>query len=284
MKVLLTGAKGQLGRDFQKLFKRLGVNHFATDHKELNITDEIDIIQHVERDIYTHIINCAAYNEVDKAESEIELCRKLNTEAPMFLVKAAKRIGALYMTYSSDFVFDGKQKKPYKETDIPNPLSVYGKSKLDGEKLVLEEYTKSFVVRTSWVFGVGNNNFNKQVINWSRDRDKLNIVDDQVSSPTYSYDLALYSWFLMQTGKFGLYHLSNCGECSKKEQAEYLLNAIGWKGEIVGAKTTYFNLPAKRAKYSKLDSSKLERTINKKIPSWQSGIDRFLNELKEVNR
>ncbi len=279
MKVLLTGAKGQLGKDFQRLFINLGIDYFATDHKELNIADEADIKLHLEKDCYTHIINCAAYNDVDKAEIEIEVCRKLNTEAPMFLAKAAKKIGALYMTYSSDFVFDGEQKNPYKETDIPNPLSIYGKSKLDGEDSVLEEYSKSFVVRTSWVFGVGNNNFNKQVINWSKNRDKLNIVEDQVSSPTYSYDLALYSWDLMQTESFGLYHLSNSGECSKKEQAEYLLKAIGWKGKIGGAKTADFNLPAKRASYSKLDSSKLEQIINKKIPTWQSGIDRFLEEL-----
>ena len=128
---------------------------------------------------------------------------------------------------------------------------------------------------------MGNNNFCKQVINWSKGKDKLRIVDDQISSPTYSKDLAEYSWELIQTGKYGLYHLSNEGEASKFEQAQYILKKIGWTGVLERGKTEEFPLSAKRAQYSKLDSSKIEKIIDRKIPHWKTGIDRFLEEMKE---
>ena len=283
MLVLLTGADGQLGTDFIKLFKLQNVDFIATDYRELDITKPENIKSFVSKYNFTHIINCAAYNDVDKAEVEQEICHLLNCTAPLYLAKTAKNINAIYMTYSTDFVFDGNKQTPYIETDIPNPLSIYGKSKLDGENFVLKEYKKSYVVRTSWVFGTGNNNFNKQVIGWSKNRNQLNIVDDQLSSPTYSYDLAIYSWELMQTKKYGLYHLSNSEKCSKKEQAEYVLKSIGWTGTVGSAKTADFNLPAKRAEYSKLDSTKLENIIGKKLPTWKNGIDRFLKEYLTAN-
>ena len=138
----------------------------------------------------------------------------------------------------------------------------------------------SFVVRTSWVFGIANNNFNKQVINWSKSKDELGVVDDQISSSTYSRDLAYYSWELIKTKKYGLYHLSNDGEASKYDQAKYVLDKIGWQGKLNRAKTKDFNLKAKRAEYTKLSSKKLEKIINQKIPSWQDGIDRFFEENK----
>ena len=159
-------------------------------------------------------------------------------------------------------------------------MSVYGRSKYEGEKEVFKVKPDSFVVRTSWVFGIANNNFNKQVINWSKSKDELSIVDDQISSPTYSKDLAYYSWELIKTKKYGLYHLSNAGEISKYDQAKYVLEQIGWQGKLNRAKTKDFNLKAKRAEFTKLDSSKLEKAIGKKIPSWQNGIDRFLEEMK----
>ena len=164
---------------------------------------------------------------------------------------------------------------------MTNAISEYGKSKAEGEKEVLRTYDKSFVIRTSWVFGIANNNFNKQVINWSKTKDTLNIVDDQVSVPTYSKDLAIFSWKLIETRKYGLYHISNDGIASKYDQARYVLNKIGWKGTLGKAKTSDFNLPAKRPKYSKLDSSKVESILGEKIPCWKDAIDRFLVEMKE---
>ena len=278
--ILITGANGQLGYDFQRLFDELKEEYIATDRDDLDITDIEKVREFVKDKNITFIINCAAYNNVDKAEDEPEFCKKLNTYAPRDLAIVAKEIGADYITYSTDFVFDGEKKDPYTEEDIPNPLSVYGKSKYEGEKEIFKVKPDSFVVRTSWVFGIANNNFNKQVINWSKSKDELSIVDDQISSPTYSKDLAYYSWELIKTKKYGLYHLSNDGEASKYDQGKYVLGKIGWQGKLNRAKTKDFNLKAKRAEYTKLDSSKLEKAIGKKIPSWENGIDRFLEEIE----
>lgn len=276
--ILLTGANGQLGQDFQKFFDEIGRKYIATDFKELDITDISAVREFVKNKNITYIINCAAYNDVDKAESDSYMAFKLNSEAPSNLAIVAKEIDAVFITYSTDFVFDGTKGESYTEDDKPNPPSVYAKSKRDGEDKVLGVYSKSFVIRTSWVFGMGNNNFNKKVISWSKNRDKLNIVDDQISSPTYSRDLAIYSWKLVETGEFGLYHLSNGGVASKYDQAKYVLDYIGWKGELGSAKTVDFNLPARRSRFTKLDCSKLEKVIGEKIPSWESGVERFLEE------
>jgi dTDP-4-dehydrorhamnose reductase len=281
MKILLTGSNGQLGHDFKKIFNKKNIEYIATDHKELDITNDEDLNRFFqENEGITHVINCAAYNNVDKAETDKKVWL-LNAEAPKKLAEFSKKIGAIFVTYTTDFVFDGKKNSPYMEDDKTNGVSEYGKSKAQGEKDVLEAYDRSFVIRTSWVFGIANNNFNKQVINWSKSRNELNIVDDQVSVPTYSMDLAEFSWKLIQTEKFGLYHITNDGIASKYDQAKYVLEKIGWKGTLGRAKTADFNLPAKRPAYSKLGSSKVEKLLGEKIPTWQSGIDRFLEEMKE---
>ena len=278
--ILITGANGQLGYDFQRLFDSLEVKYIATDVVDFDITNEKSIDDFfLKHNNISLIINCAAYNDVDKAETDSDFCMLLNSRAPFNLAKKAKEIGATFVTYSTDFVFDGDIRDPYTEEDIPNPPSVYAKSKRMGEEAVLAEYDKSFVIRTSWVFGIANNNFNKQVINWSKTRDELNIVDDQISVPTYSKDLAYFSWKLIETKKYGIYHMSNSGICSKYDQAKYVLDKIGWTGKLGTSKTEDFNLPAKRSKFSKLDSTKLENIVGEKIPSWQDAIDRFLEEL-----
>lgn len=279
--ILITGANGQLGTDLKKILDDEKRNYIATDVSNLDITDISSIRNFVKDKNIDTIINCAAYNNVDKAEEESTLCAKLNTFAPRDLAIVAKEIGADYITYSTDFVFDGKKDSPYTEEDIPNPLSVYGKTKYEGENLVMESYDRAFVVRTSWVFGIGNNNFNKQVINWSLSKDELSIVDDQISSPTYSKDLASFSLKLLETKKYGLYHFSNDGEASKYDQAKYVLDSIGWTGKLNRAKTKDFNLKAMRAPYTKLGSQKFESAIGSEIPSWKSGICRFLEELKK---
>jgi dTDP-4-dehydrorhamnose reductase len=282
MRVLLIGSNGQLGNDFRKLFDKKNIEYTATDYKELNIVNGTDLEKFFkENGNFTHIINCAAYNDVDKAENEIEQCFKVNDEAPLIISRYAKKMEAIFVTYSTDFIFDGRKKSPYLEEDIISPLSVYGKSKSNMEEKILKEYKKILVIRTSWLFGVGGNNFNKQVINWSKSRNTLNIVDDQVSAPTYSADLAEFSWKLIQTEKYGLYHITNSGEASKYDQAKYVLEKIGWEGKLNRAKTVDFNLPAKRPEYSKLSSEKVEKLLGEKIPTWQSGIDRFLEEMKE---
>ena len=162
--ILITGANDQLAQDFQKLFNRPGLEFIATDYKELDITNIDNVRSFVADKSISHIINCAAYNDVDKAESEKDKAFLLNRDAPKNLAIVSKKIGAIFITYSTDFVFDGTKGSPYIEEDIPNPISVYSMSKYQGEQEVLSFYEKSFVIRTSWVFGMGNNNFNKQQI------------------------------------------------------------------------------------------------------------------------
>ncbi|BDU49729.1 dTDP-4-dehydrorhamnose reductase [Haliovirga abyssi] len=274
--ILLTGANGQLGTDFKKLFDEKQLKYIATDYKELDITNIDNVREFVKNKNIKYIINCAAYNNVDKAEEERDKVYALNCDAPKNLAIIAKEIDAIFVTYSTDFVFDGEKGEAYVEKDKVSPVSVYGQSKADGEKKVLEAYEKVFVIRTSWVFGTGNSNFNTQVINWSKSRTELSIVDDQISVPTYSWDLAEFSWKLIETNEFGLYHISNDGIASKYDQAKYLLDKIGWKGELKKAKTSDFNLAAKRAKFSKLSSEKVEKLVGEKLPNWKSGIDRYL--------
>lgn len=285
MKILLIGSNGQLGYDFQELFKNLNIEYIAADYEELNIANDTDIENFFRKNNnFTHIINCAAYNDVDKAENDTEQCIKINEEAPLTITRYAKNMGAVFITYSSDFVFDGRKKNPYLEEDIISPLSVYGKSKSNMEEKILNEYEKIFVIRTSWLFGINGENFNTQVINWSKNRDTLNIVDDQISAPTYSKDLAEFSWKLIQTGQFGLYHITNNGTASKYDQAKYVLEKIGWKGTLKTAKTEDFNLPAKRPHFSKLSSEKVEKLLGEKIPDWKSGIDRYLEEMRIIKK
>lgn len=286
--ILLTGANGQLGQDYQKLFNELRIDYLATDYVEINGCEALDITNYKQVKEYVQgkkidlIINCAAYNDVDKAEVEHEKAYDLNTKAPRYLAEIAKELDAIFVTYSTDFVFDGEKGSSYDESDLPTPLSVYGTSKYLGEKEVLDTYEKVFVIRTSWVFGKGNKNFNKSIINWAKTMNELKIVDDQISAPTYSWDLAVYSWDLIKTNQYGLYHLSNNGEASKYDQAKYVLDRINWQGSLLRAKTADFNLQAARPRYSKLDNSKIEKRIGRQIPHWIDAIDRFLNELREV--
>lgn len=282
--ILITGGNGQLGYDFQRLFKSLNLDFLAPDLADLDITDSPWVKKYITENILNKgkkldlIINCAAYNNVDKAEVETELCYKINSYAPRDLALIAKEYNCDFITYSTDFVFGGDKTTPYIEEDEVNPLSVYSKSKALGEKLVLEAYERSFVVRTSWVFGVANNNFNKQVLSWASSKEVLSIADDLVSAPTYSKDLGEFSWKLIQTKKYGLYHIANNEIASKYDQAKYLLEKTGWKGELKRGKNSDFNLPAARPAYSKLDCSKIEKLLGETIPTWKDAIDRYLKD------
>jgi len=277
IRILITGANGQLGYEFQRLFDKEGIYYLATDYNELDITNREALHYFFKNKQFKYIINCAAYNNVDGAEDDKENCYAINSHAPYYVAKAAKSIDAIFVTYSTDFVFDGKKGAPYTEDDTPNPLSVYGASKLDGENRVLAEYNKVFVIRTSWLFGKGNN-FNTQVLNWAKKNTVLRIVDDQIGGPTFSDDLSVFSWMLVQTNAFGLYHFSNEGIASKFDQAQYVLQKIGWQGTLQRAKTSEFTIKAKRPAFSKLDSSKLALAVGKKAPIWQNGIDRWFEE------
>lgn len=282
MLVLISGGNGQLAGDFKRLFEEIGIEYLAPSHREMDIENIENIEKYIENKKIDVIINCAAYNQVDRGQIEREKAFGTNTYGVKNLAEVAKKIDAIYMTYSTDFVFGGEKNTPYMEEDKTQPLSIYGESKLLGEKYVQEIWEKSFIIRTSWVFGIGNNNFVKQIINWSKDKKELSIVDDQISSPTYSYDLARYSWKLFETRKYGIYHLCNSGVCSRYEEAKYILEKIGWNGELKRAKCKDFDPIGIRPNYSKISCKKSENLIGK-MPDWKSGVDRFLEEMESKN-
>ncbi|MGX6591156.1 dTDP-4-dehydrorhamnose reductase [Cetobacterium ceti] len=278
--ILITGGRGQLAFEFKRLFDELGVEYTSTTREELDITDFQNIREYFKYKNPKVIINCAAYNSVDTAEEEEAHCYRANAYGPRELALAAKEIDAQFVNFSTGFVFDGKKKIPYIEEDETNPIGMYGASKELGERLVLEAWEKSLVIRTSWVYGKGGpNNFVKSIMEWSKSNDYIKIVDDQISTPTYARDLARYTWDLINKNIYGLYHITNGGEVSKYDFAKYVLDAIGWMGILDRGKTREFCSMAERPENSVLSVKKVEKVLKEKIPSWEDGLMRFLREV-----
>ena len=281
MKVLLTGAEGQLGKDFQKIFDNKQIDYYAED-LDLNITDYESLKEYVSNKHISHIINCAAYNEVDKAEEDWETAFAVNGEGVKNLALIAKQIDAVLVHYSTDYVFDGKKGESYTITDQPKPISKYGESKVMGEQMTQKFAPKYFLIRTSWLFGLANENFVTKVLKWSQTNKELKIVNDQISCPTYSLDLAKASLDLIKTENYGLYHITNSELCSRYEWAEYILNTVKWKGKIISTLSSQFKTAAKRPFISVLNSCNLEEVIGYKLPNWQDATKRYLKEKKVI--
>ena len=297
---LIFGANGQLGTDFKELFDSLGEKYLATDKNELDITNGDFLRAYIQTMNQNYgddtIINCAAYNDVDKAEEEKELCYKLNAEAPANLAKIASEIGANYITYSTDFVFNGmitnylyNESTGYGEEDEAHPLSTYAQAKYEGELLISqvienpENTSKIYIVRTSWLFGKASMNFVDKIIELSKENDELRVVDDQVSSPTYSKDLAYYSWELLKSPcENGIYHFTNDCIASKYEEAKYVLDKISWQGNLIAVKREDLGLLAERPKFSKLSCKKIKEKLEITIPDWKNAIDRYFKEVINV--
>jgi len=280
VKILISGAKGQLGQEFQKLFQKEKIEYIPTDHEELDITNLKKIREYVKDKNITHIINCAAYNLVDKAEEDWKTAYNVNGLAVKNLAIIANEKNAELIHYSTDYVFGGNKNEPYTIYDKPNPINKYGESKELGEKFISLAY-KYYLIRVSWVFGIGNNNFAKKVIQWSKNNEVLKIADDEISSPTYAVDLAYATYKLIQEKAYGLYHITNTS-CSRYEWAEYILKKVNWNGKLERASKDDFKLPAKRPGNSVLDNYGLKETINYEMPTWQDATERFLKELKET--
>ena len=293
---LIFGANGQLGTDFKELFDSIGEKYIASDRNEVDITNGEFLRAYIKTMHQNYkidtIINCAAYNDADKAETEKELCFKVNTEAPVNMAKIASEIGADYITYSTNFIFDGMitnylygDTTGYTEEDEPHPLSTYAKAKYEGELLVSqvmnnpELSSKMYIVRTSWVFGKAIMNFVDKIIELSKEKNELKVTDDQISSPTYSKDLAYYSWELLKSSaENGIYHFTNDGIASKYEEAKYILDKISWQGNLIAVKREDLGLPAERPKFSKLSCKKIKEKLGITIPDWKDAIDRYFKD------
>jgi len=279
LKYLLTGKKGQLATAFIRRFERQTLDFLATDEPQLDITDPGIVSAAVADYRPDVIINCAAYNLVDKAEQNHTTAFKVNAEGPKNLARAAAAQKALLVHFGSDYVFDGiKESGLYTEDDAANPLNEYGKSKLAGEQYVLEENTRCLVLRLSWVFGTGKQNFIYKLSEWSKSNEYLKIACDEFSVPTYTDTVVDLTLKAIETGVIGKYHLTNGGYCSRYEWAKVILNLLGINKFVRPVSMDAFQLPARRPKFSAMSNVRLERLLNVNIPSWQDAVALFLKE------
>jgi len=283
MKYLISGRNGQLAKAFIKRFEEKSIDFIAPEESYFDITDlnkVIEIVGSCKPDI---IINCAAYNLVDKAEQEYDKASNVNASGPRHLAYAARKHNAFLVHFSSDYVFDGlKENGLYKEDDSVNPVNAYGKSKLSGEKLVQEETDKFLIFRLSWVFGEGRQNFIYKLIEWSKDNEYLKIACDEFSVPTYTYTAVDITLKALDGGISGLYHLTNNGFCSRYEWARFVLANCGINKFIRPVSMDVFNLLAKRPKFSAMSNEKLSGLLNVDIPTWEEGVKSFLRESKVI--
>ncbi|MGB9621884.1 MAG: dTDP-4-dehydrorhamnose reductase [Brevinematia bacterium] len=285
MKILLIGAYGQLGTEFRRFFEEHNIDYIPTSTKERegkNLVLDIANINKV-KEVFSKykfdvVINCSAYNYVDKAEEEWQKAYSINGLGVRNLAIESNKKSIPLVHYSTDYVFDGSKTTPFTIADIPNPLSKYGKSKLLGENFLKSLTNKYILIRVSWVFGKGGEtNFIKKLIEWSK-KGEVRVSTDEISAPTYTKTIVNATWKLLEVEGFGIYHLSNEGECSRYEYAKFILETLNWKGKLYEAKQEDFNLPARRPKYSKLDNFGIKETIKIEIPHWKEVVEKYMKE------
>ena len=279
MKVLITGKNGQLARAFIQRFENREVDCLAPDESHLDITDVGKVFAVVDAYRPDVIINCAAFNLVDKAEHDSRTAFAVNADGPKYLAQAAKKHKAFLVHFGSDYVFDGmKESGLYTEEDVANPLNEYGKSKLAGERSVLEEDERCLVLRLSWVFGNGKQNFIYKLNEWAKSHEYLKIACDEFSVPTYAGTIVGVTLSALEQGVSGRYHLTNSGYCSRYEWAKVILNNLGFSKFIRPVSMDEFKLPAKRPKFSAMSNAKIGKVLKTDIPSWEEAVTSFLRE------
>lgn len=281
-RILVTGAKGQLGQDVCAECDRRGLSPIGVDLPEVDIGDRAAVAGLVEAERPDAIVNCAAYNAVDKAEQDFQAALWGNAIGPRNLAVAAERAGIPVMHFSTDFVFDGRKAEPYTIADAPAPLSRYGLSKLRGEVEVQGLTARHYVVRLSWVFGAGNDNFAKKVLAWAADKPRIQVVDDQVSCPCYTAHLAPAVLDLLASGAFGLYHLTNEGHCSRYEWAKALVELAGLQTAVEPVASSAFPTPAARPAFSAMDCWPIDSIIGRRLPHWREASQQFLEEIGAI--
>ena len=277
MKVLVTGVGGQLGYDVIKELKRRNIECIGADLKEFDITDydaAHDFITEYGPDA---VIHCSAYTAVDKAEDEPELCRRVNALGTENIAKICKKIDAKMVYISTDYVFPGNGEEFYEVDSTTGPQNIYGKTKLEGELAVKDVLDKYFIVRISWVFGSNGNNFIKTMLKLGKDRSVINVVSDQIGSPTYTADLAPLLCDMVGTEKYGTYHATNEGVCSWAEFAEEIFKIAKIDCNVNHIKTEEYATRAVRPKNSRMSKKSLVNSGFTKLPQWQNSLKVFLH-------
>jgi len=284
--ILVTGANGQLGKELENLMtvnKRLFF--IGTDVDTLDITNKDAIEQFVNKNKIDFIVNCAAYNAVDTAEDEPEKAFRINADASGNLASITKKYNIGFITVSTDYVFNGKFYKPIEENATPNPVSVYGKSKLKGEKLAVLNNPDSVIVRTSWLYSSFGKNFVKTILKLADSQKELSVIDEQIGNPTFAGDLASALISIIEAmkngvdGLSGIYHYSNEGVCSWYDFAKEIINLSGKKCIVNPVSSDNYPTKATRPYYSVLSKTKIKTTFNLKIPYWKDSLEQCLSLL-----
>ena len=285
MNILITGCNGQLGNEMQ-LLEEANPQHtyFNTDVAELDITDSAAIEKFVNENQIDGIVNCAAYTAVDKAEDNQELCRLLNTVAPGYLAAAVEKRGGWLIQVSTDYVFDGTNHTPYTEDEPTCPNSVYGSTKLDGEKAAQQACSRTMIVRTAWLYSTFGNNFVKTMIRLGKEKPELGVIFDQIGTPTYARDLAVALFAAINQGVVpGIYHFSNEGVISWYDFTKAIHRIAGITScHVRPLHTAEYPTPANRPHYSVLDKTKIKQTYNIEVPYWEESLKECILQL--INR
>lgn len=275
--VVVTGAGGQLGQELVRL-QRSGVTFIGLDRQQLDITDSASCRNTIQRIKPDAIIHAAAYTAVDLAESEPDGAHLVNVTGTRNVAEAAESISAKFCYISTDYVFDGQGTQPYRENDPTSPNTVYGKTKLEGEQVALAVCSRTFVVRTSWVFGKYGTNFVHTVLKLAKSQPSLTVVNDQTGSPTYTLDLAQFLTELVLTDRYGIYHASNGGKCTWFQFAQAIFEETGKKVELIPCTTEEFPRPAPRPAYSVFGHEAMERAGFKPLRHWREALREFLDK------
>lgn len=283
--ILVTGSKGQLGSEIQKLSANYNYNFFFTDKDNLDITNSHAVNQFIKINGINIIINCAAYTAVDKAESDEDSADTINHKAVKYLAQCAKEHNIKLIHISTDYVFDGENHLPYKEDDETNPSGVYGKTKLAGEQEIIEINPKdSIIIRTSWVYSTYGANFVKTMLRLGKEKEQLGVIYDQIGTPTYARDLAkaiLDIFPNIKSEKVEIYNYSNEGVLSWYDFAKEIMRMSKSTCQINPIETYEYPTPAKRPHYSLLNKSKIKNEFNLSIPYWKDSLDECLQKMGE---
>ncbi|MGA9407957.1 MAG: dTDP-4-dehydrorhamnose reductase [Bacteroidota bacterium] len=279
---LILGANGQLGKQFKKELVARRENVIAPEEKDCDITSFDKLARYVEAEAPTVIINCAAYNAVDQAEQQTDTAYLINGKSVEYIAKLCKQFGIFLVHYSSDYVFDGKKGNLYDESEVPNPLNVYGKSKLAGEE-AMQKYGGSYLLfRTSWVFGSGTQNFIYKMSQWAQNNPVLKLSCDEVSVPTSTLDLVSLTLLSLEKGLKGLYHLTSSDYASRYEWGRYIVRSISPQTIIIPVPMATFPSAAQRPIFSAMSNASLERDLDIEIHPWQNAVDKFLLEYPDT--
>lgn len=276
MKIIVTGSKGQLGSDIVTKLNSQGIETIGADLPEVDITDKNSVEKLIGESKADGVIHCAAFTNVDLAEAEGEVCKKINECGTRNIAESCKRHGIKLLYISTDYVFSGTGEEPFETYSPKSPCNRYGETKLGGEIAVTENCDKYFIVRISWVFGENGKNFVKTMLRLSKEKSEITVVNDQIGSPTYTKDLAVLLCEMIRTEKYGVYHATNEGLCSWAEFASKIMELSGAETKIIPVTSEEYKSVAVRPKNSRLSKKSLDENGFSRLPRWEDALKRFL--------